>query len=112
MIVRLKQNAYRGMKHRLSRRQILASGAGAFASTALGGGSLSRQYAAAQDRSQVIIGVGGGAWEAAQDVAYFGPFQEETGIEVVKVPFPDLAKYRAMVETGNVELDISDVDAG
>lgn len=100
--------ALRGLQRRVTRRQALVSGAGAVAAATLPRSA----PAAAQDAGKVIVGVGGGAWEAAQDVAYFQPFMEETGIEVVKVPFPDLAKYRAMVETGNVELDISDVDGG
>lgn len=50
---------------------------------------------------------GGGAWEAAQKVAYFDPFTAETGIELVLVPEPELAQIRAMVETGNTTFDLS-----
>ncbi len=55
----------------------------------------------------MIMTTGGGAWEAAQKVAYFDPFTEETGIEVVLVPEPELAQIRAMVETGNTTFDLS-----
>ena len=89
----------------LTRRRLVASGSAALAAAAVPGvGRHAASPAAAQD-NQVIIQVGGGAWEAAQDVAYFQPFQEETGIEVVRVPPADIGQLRAMVETGNVTFD-------
>jgi putative spermidine/putrescine transport system substrate-binding protein len=89
----------------LTRRRLVASGSVALAATAMPGlGRHAASLAAVQD-NQVIMQVGGGAWEAAQDVAYFQPFQEETGIEVVKVPPADIGQLRAMVETGNVTFD-------
>ena len=89
----------------LSRRHFLA-GSAAAATTMLPGVANLGSRVVAQD-NQVIMTTGGGAWEAAQEVAYFTPFTEETGIEVVKVPEPDLAQVRAMVETGNVTFDLS-----
>ncbi len=105
----MDQRTYRrqGLDHAgISRRGVLAGGAGTLAAAAISSLSpLGGKSAAAQD-NQVIMTVGGGAWEAAQDVAYFQPFQEETGIEVVKVPGPEIAQLRAMVETGNVTHDL------
>jgi putative spermidine/putrescine transport system substrate-binding protein len=91
----------------LTRRQVLAGGAAAAAAAAVPNLERFGSHSAAAQDNQVIMTVGGGAWEAAQDVAYFQPFTEETGIEVVKVPEPEIAMIRAMVETGNVTFDLS-----
>jgi len=91
----------------LSRRRLLATGSAALAGATLSGVSRSHAPSAAAQENQVIVSTGGGAWEAAQDVAYFEPFTEETGIEVVKVPQPEIAQVRAMVNTGNVTFDLS-----
>ncbi|MGH2616420.1 MAG: ABC transporter substrate-binding protein, partial [Thermomicrobiales bacterium] len=94
-------------QHALSRRQLLAGGSAALAAATVPGlGGSHAPSAAAQD-NQVLISVGGGAWERAQDIAYFQPFTEETGIEVVKAPSVEIAQIRAMVETGNVTYDVS-----
>src|SRR5829696_6602690 len=96
----------RRLGHRgLSRRHLLATGSAALAGAAIPSFSRSLTPSAAAQENQVIMSTGGGAWEAAQDVAYFQPFTEETGIEVVKVPEPELAQVRAMVKTGNVTFD-------
>jgi putative spermidine/putrescine transport system substrate-binding protein len=98
----------RRLGHRgLSRRHLLATGSAALAGAAIPSFSRSLTPSAAAQENQVIMSTGGGAWEAAQDVAYFQPFTEETGIEVVKVPEPELAQVRAMVKTGNVTFDLS-----
>ena len=52
----------------------------------------------------------GGAYQAAQRQAYFLPFQEKFGIELVEDSPVEYAKIRSMVETGNVTWDV--VDSG
>ncbi len=52
----------------------------------------------------------GGALQDAQRTAYFKPFQEMTGIRVIESEGPDLAKVKAMVDTGNVEYDVGEFD--
>ena len=52
----------------------------------------------------------GGAYQAAQRQAYFLPFQERFGIQIVEDSPTDFAKVRSMVQTGNVTWDI--VDSG
>ncbi len=52
----------------------------------------------------------GGAFQDAQREAYFKPFQELSGITVVESEGPDLSKVKAMVETGNVEQDVVQMD--
>ena len=52
----------------------------------------------------------GGAYQAAQRQAYFLPFQEKFGIQLVEDSPVEYAKIRSMVETGNVTWDV--VDSG
>jgi putative spermidine/putrescine transport system substrate-binding protein len=60
--------------------------------------------AAAQ--GQVVIASFGGAFQDAQRQAYFQPFEKATGIHVVEVTGPSVAKVRTMVATGNMEWDV------
>jgi len=57
-------------------------------------------------KNQVVICGWGGALQKAQEEAYYRPFEKETGIRVVPVSWPNLAKIRTQVKTGNVEWDI------
>jgi putative spermidine/putrescine transport system substrate-binding protein len=52
----------------------------------------------------------GGAFQDAQREAYFMPFQELSGIKVVESEGPDPSKIKAMVDTGNVEQDVVQMD--
>ncbi|MCA9876876.1 MAG: ABC transporter substrate-binding protein [Thermomicrobiales bacterium] len=52
----------------------------------------------------------GGAFQDAQREAYFLPFQELSGIKVIESEGPDPSKVKAMVDTGNVEQDIVQMD--
>ncbi|HYZ61367.1 MAG TPA: ABC transporter substrate-binding protein [Acetobacteraceae bacterium] len=52
----------------------------------------------------------GGAFQAAQRQAYFKPFEELSGIKVVESEGPDIAKVKAMVDTGNVQYDVGEFD--
>ena len=49
----------------------------------------------------------GGAWEEAMKTAFGDPFEKETGIKVVYTSPIDFGKMKAMVESGNVEWDVS-----
>ncbi len=51
----------------------------------------------------------GGAYQEAQRKAYFEPFQELCDITVKEAEGPDLAKIKAMVDTGNVQWDLPEV---
>lgn len=48
----------------------------------------------------------GGAYQEAIEKAWIEPFTEETGIEIYRDTEPEIARIRAMVETGNVEWDV------
>ena len=112
----------------MSRRGLLKIGAGA-----AGAGLLSRVCAgrvAAQgtpsagampefgEIPEALMGSGevrmsgwGGAMLEAQRVAYIEPFQELTGITVVVADQqPDTSKVKAMVDTGNIEYDVAQMD--
>jgi len=56
----------------------------------------------------IVVNYGGAVAEAKDRVLY-RPFTEQTGIPIVQVAGPDLAKIRAQVESGDVEWDVVDV---
>ena len=68
------------------------------------------QPVSAEDK--LVICSWGGAYSQAQSVAYFKAFENETGIKVISVAPPSTSKIKAMVQTGNIEWDIADIDAG
>lgn len=64
--------------------------------------------ALAKPGGKVLVREPGGAWEESMRKAIYEPFTAETGIEVVPVA-TNAAKILAMVQSGNVELDVSDM---
>jgi putative spermidine/putrescine transport system substrate-binding protein len=48
----------------------------------------------------------GGAYQEAVEQAWVEPFSAETGIDVFRDTEPEVARIRAMVDTGNVEWDV------
>ena len=60
----------------------------------------------AEERKLVMVGWGG-AWEETMKKAFGDPFEKETGIKVVYTSPIDFGKMKAMVESGNVEWDVS-----
>lgn len=78
-----------------------------FAATALLG--LAGTSASAGDLT--VVGWGG-TTQAAHKRAYFAPFMEESGHRIVEDEWNgEMAKIRAMVETGNVTWDVVQVEA-
>lgn len=59
---------------------------------------------------QVVVFDGGGVWGEAQRKAYFEPFEDETGIEVVAAPQPDPAQVRTEIEAGRPSVDVFNND--
>lgn len=112
----------------MSRRGVLKLGAGAAAAGLLsraGAGSVGAQStpsaaampefgeipAALKGSGEVVMAGWGGAMQEAQRIAYIRPFQELTGITVVEAEQqPDTSKIKAMVDTGNVEYDVGQMD--
>ncbi|RJT26704.1 extracellular solute-binding protein [Mesorhizobium waimense] len=60
---------------------------------------------------EVVIGSWGGAWEAAQKLAYFDPFTRDTGIKVVLVS-PEEGQIFASVKLGQPSLDVTSINGG
>ena len=87
----------------MNRRKFLTrSGATAMA--------LSAPYVArGQAKGQVTVCSWGGAFMDAQRAAFFKPFTEATGIEVIETTSPEFANIRAMVESGNTEWDVVNI---
>lgn len=65
------------------------------------------QAAMAQNQETVVFAGWGGSIAAAQRKIYFDAFEKETGIKVIDVPDNNLAKIKAMVESGDVQWDVS-----
>jgi len=54
----------------------------------------------------------GGAYQKSQDEAYFKPYQAKTGTKITQEEYNgEIAKIRAMVQSGNTTWDAVDVDA-
>ena len=83
-----------------------AFGIGA-ASVALG--ALSARMAAAQDVTIVVNGSGGSLAEVLKKL-FEDPFTEQTGIKVRATAPVSLPKLKAMVESGNVEWDLTELN--
>src|SRR5262249_31044287 len=89
------QKAGWGMAPRISRRGVLALGAGAL----LGAPAIIRA-ARAQGRT-VYVNSYGGVWESSWRKAFFEPFTAQTGIQIKTVPGVSFAKLKAQVQTRN-----------
>ncbi|BCH27886.1 ABC transporter substrate-binding protein [Mesorhizobium sp. L-8-3] len=61
----------------------------------------------AMAQETVVFAGWGGSIQAAQRKIYFDAFEKETGIRVIDVPDNNLAKIKAMVESGDVQWDVS-----
>lgn len=89
--------------HAVSRRQLLKfAGASALAAPAY------LRPAWAQGKQVVVVNFGGDMGNIKQDV-FYNAFTRDTGIEVVTVAGPEVAKLKLMVEQGAVEWDLVDL---
>lgn len=61
---------------------------------------------------EVFINSSGGTLDEINRTVYWDPFQKSTGIKVINSAPVDLAKLKAMVETNNVQWDITELDNG
>lgn len=57
-------------------------------------------------KHQIVVVSWGGSYQDSQREAFFKPFEQETGIKVIDTSQPDVAKLKAMVDSGNVEWDV------
>ena len=68
--------------------------------------------ALAQDKGTVVVASWGGTFQDAQRETMFKPFEKETGIKVIEATGPSMAKIKSMVDSGNVEWDVSGMTPG
>ena len=101
------------MTIRMGKRTFLKSAA------ALGGLAAARSLfpapAIAKDlkgSGEVIVYDGGGSWGEAKRIAYFEPFEAETGIKVIAEPRTDDGAVRASILAGAPRYDVSVLSGG
>jgi putative spermidine/putrescine transport system substrate-binding protein len=93
----------------LKRRTFLKSAA------ALGGAALLPMPAIAKDlkgSGEVVVYDGGGAWGDAKRIAYFEPFEAETGIKVIAEPRTEDGAVRASIMAGAPRYDVGILSGG
>lgn len=92
----------------VTRREFLRSSAGA----ALVGAAASLGWpdAAGAASKEVVVNFSGGANGEAMREAYFIPFEKETGIKVIFTSNVDFGKLKAMVMSGAVEWDMTELE--
>jgi putative spermidine/putrescine transport system substrate-binding protein len=59
---------------------------------------------------EIVVCSWGGTYEEALMKAMVEPFEKETGIKVTVTSYADFAKMKAMVDTGNIEWDVVDIE--
>lgn len=94
-------------KHKWSRRKFLqTSGAGLI--TPILAAPMVFTARKAQAAQNIVLVSWGGTYRTAIENALTIPFEKETGIHVILVDTPDMAKVKAQVMTNNVEWDVFD----
>ncbi|WP_221964998.1 ABC transporter substrate-binding protein [Rhizobium laguerreae] len=102
------------MKYTLSRRSILKQSL-SLAAISVAGVKLLSAPAIAKTLTgtgELIVYDGGGTWGAAQKTAFFDPFEEETGIRLIRNPRSEMAAIRASVQAGIPRYDITVIAGG
>ena len=59
--------------------------------------------------AQIVVNHSGGSMGSAMRKAFFNGFEKKYGIRVVETSPADFGKLRAMVESGNVEWDVTEI---
>lgn len=90
-------------------RRRLITGAGA---AAVSGPLIVIAGKARAAKDTVVAATWGGTFAEAQVEAFHKPFEKETGIKVIAAGPPDLAKIKAQVATGTVDIDMADLQTG
>jgi putative spermidine/putrescine transport system substrate-binding protein len=95
--------------HRISRRTLLQGAA--VSGIAVGLGVPARGQSAPAKPRQIVVNASGGAMGEAMKESYVAVFEQRTGIPVVLTSPHDLGKLKAMVESGNVEWNVTEINA-
>src|SRR3984893_3696520 len=59
--------------------------------------------------AQIVVNHSGGSMGSAMRKAFFNGYEKKYGIKVVETSPADFGKLRAMVDSGNVEWDITEI---
>ena len=59
--------------------------------------------------AQIVVNHSGGSMGSAMRKAFFNGFEKKYGIKVVETSPVDFGKLRAMVDSGNVEWDLTEI---
>src|SRR5437762_5706126 len=59
--------------------------------------------------AQIVVNHSGGAMGTAMRKAFFTGYEKKNGIRVVETSPADFGKLRAMVDSGNVEWDVTEI---
>ena len=90
------------MTRGISRREVLALGAGSVLATPF--------ILPARAQSRIVyVNSYGGVWETSWRKAFFEPFTAQTGIAIRTVPGVSFAKLKAQVQTRNYEWDVVNI---
>ncbi len=92
----------------LSRREVLRGTTMLAGAAALGGFSPA-QAADEYKGKTVVFASWGGAYQDAEKVSYCDPFAQMTGAKVVQDGPMNVAKFRAMIESGSPDWDVADI---
>lgn len=76
------------------------------------GGTLLTSPLTKADSNVVYINSSGGVLDDVNRDVFWDPFTKETGIKVVNTAPVNNAKLKAMVQSGNVEWDVTEIDDG
>lgn len=77
-----------------------------FAAAALGAIALAGASYGQSPQNVVVFAGWGGSIQKAQRAIYFDSFEKQTGIKVIDIPDVQLAKIKAMVDSGDVQWDV------
>ena len=59
--------------------------------------------------AQIVVNHSGGSMGTAMRKAFFNGFEKKYGIRVIETSPADFGKLRAMVDSGNVEWDLTEI---
>ena len=88
-----------------TRRSLLALGGAAWALP-----RLTWAQAEPPKPAQIVVNDSGGDMQNAMRTAFYSEYEKRYGIKVVSTSPVDLGKMRAMVQSGNVEWQVTEID--
>ena len=92
-------------QYQRTRRSLLALGGAAWAFP-----RLTWAQAEPPKPAQIVVNDSGGDMQNAMRQAFYNEFEKRYGIKVVSTSPVDLGKLRAMVQSGNVEWQVTEID--